>query len=414
MGEAAGRLPGAAAALLASPMVLTGFFVSAVAAQPAALAPRLGIDARLRYETAADDGFAMAADALTLRVRPSLEAPIDDRVWAVLEGEFIAAIEGQYEDRVGSTEPLPVIPDAEVIELNRASLNAEPLDGVTISVGRQRLSLDDERFIGAVDFRQNDQTFDAVSVSAVLAGGVTADAAYVWRVNRVFGRRSDIGRFEGDSFILNAGAPTAVGRLIIFHYALDLNVETGSSNPNAASSATTGVRLEGRRNRDNVGLEWEAAFARQRDYADNPATYEADYWLAGLAASVRNLTIGGRIETLGSNGAQAFQAPLGTLRAFQGHADVFLVTPAEGVRDVSVSGEARLGDIGPLRAISLNARRHWFEADAASTRFGEEWNVGFKAKIKSIAAISIERAAYRADEFGEDVDRWWFSLRRRF
>ena len=43
-------------------------------------------------------------------------------------------------------------------------LTNSSLPGTTVTLGRQRIVLDDHRFVGNVGWRQNEQTFDAIRV----------------------------------------------------------------------------------------------------------------------------------------------------------------------------------------------------------------------------------------------------------
>ena len=56
--------------------------------------------------------------------------------------------------------------------------------------GRQRITLDDHRFIGNVGWRQNEQTFDSVRVTTNLIPDLKLDYSYIWEVQRIFGSKS--------------------------------------------------------------------------------------------------------------------------------------------------------------------------------------------------------------------------------
>ena len=57
----------------------------------------------------------------------------------------------------------PVVADPENYDLNRLQLTNSSLPGTVITLGRQRILLDDQRFVGNVGWRQNEQTFDALA-----------------------------------------------------------------------------------------------------------------------------------------------------------------------------------------------------------------------------------------------------------
>lgn len=374
---------------------------------------RLFADVRLRYERVADDLFEENATALTARVRLGIEAPVVEKTSVLLEFEGIGALADGFDDAVGDPENRPVVTDADIGELNRFQLTTTAIPHTQVVLGRQRIALDDERFIGRVAFRQNEQTYDAVRVSTDPIGPVVIDAAYIRRTNRILSRRSPFGRFNGDSYTVNVAAPTPIGQISVFHYALDLAVSNDTGEADTASSRTSGVRVEGRNHWDEIALRWEGSYARQTEFADAPVEYSAIYWLAGLTVDIGPASAGFRTEVLGGGEAQPFQTPLGTLHKFQGKADVFLTTPDTGIRDHAVALDWRFGDVWRFKNIQAKARYHWFDADAGDDRLGEEFDFGLAAKFRG-ATISAEYADYRADAFAADISRLWLTVERKF
>lgn len=375
--------------------------------------PRLFGSARLRYEGVEDESKPARADALTLRVRAALEAEALPGATLLIEGEGVASLLDRFDDGRGLAPEFPVVADPEGIALNRAQLSLRLPGSARAILGRQNLNLDDERFIGTVDFRQNAQTFDAVRLTATPLKSVLVDVAYVGRVNRVLGPRNALGAFEGASVLANVNLPAPLGRLALFHYALDL--ETGPAGAQSAdfSSQTTGLRLTGAKFWHGGGLHWEASYAHQRDFADNPADYRADYWLAAASLDLERASLTLRAESLGGGGAQAFQTPLATGHAFQGDADVFLVTPQQGVVDYSAALGWRFGSFGVVRNLAATLRAHRFSAEADGARFGQEIDVGMRFGIGR-ASFGLDYAAYDADTFAQDVRRLFFTVARTF
>ncbi|NWG70762.1 MAG: alginate export family protein [Parvularculaceae bacterium] len=398
---------------MASPAARAG------AAQDAAQAPtpldaQLFGDIRFRYEHARDGGRPLDASAATLRLRAGLEVSLEDGLTGLAEFEGAEAFVDAYDDLIGPPENRAVVADPAFAELNRLYVRMSPLKGASITVGRQYLSLDDERFIGRVAFRQNDQTLDAVRLEAALPLGLDVEAAYIWSVNRILSDRNPNGRFRGDSAVINASLRTPVGRIAGFYYALDLETGPRTAPDASASSKTVGVRWEGRSAAfDPAVLRWEGSYARQTEFADAPLPYAADYWLGAASAEIGRLTFGGRFELLGRGGARAFQTPLATLHAFQGAADVFLTTPSEGVRETALRIDWRAGEIGPFTSVAAFASGHQFK-DASGTRlFGREMNAGLKGSFRGVG-LAVKVARYEASSFGEDVRRIWLSAERAF
>ncbi|MGF1543328.1 MAG: hypothetical protein ACFB00_02265 [Parvularculaceae bacterium] len=375
----------------------------------------------MRYEFAADEAFPRDAHALTAQARLAVETSLTKRIDALVEGEFVGAIVDDFNDASGgppSSDEIgrPFVVDPNTAELNRFQLSAELAPNARATVGRQRLSIDEERFLGRVAFRQNEQTFDAVRFEAEPVAGAFVDVGYFRRVNRIFGGDSDAGAFRGDSYFVNAGATTPIGRFTFFRYAFDLELAPGEVNPtleDLASSVTTGGRWNERWGWRDGHLALRAAYARQREFADAPIAYDANYWLGAAEARFGRLTGEFRYEILSAGGGRAFQAPLGTLHKFQGFADVFLVTPDVGIVDASIGARVRFGSAGPFRGVGAFARGHAFEAEDGGARLGREIDFGVSATVAGVKA-SLVAAFYDADAFGTDTERFWATLSRRF
>ena len=54
-----------------------------------------------------------------------------------------------------------MVADPKGTELNQGYVQYKGIDNVGLKLGRQRINLDNQRFIGGVGWRQQEQTFDA-------------------------------------------------------------------------------------------------------------------------------------------------------------------------------------------------------------------------------------------------------------
>ena len=370
-------------------------------------------ETQLRYEGAENDVSPQRADGVTQAIRAGLETNLTKGLSFLAEGEFVYAIVDDFNDGTGNNPTRPVIPNPDTFELNRIQLQATLSENAFVTIGRQIIALDDQRFIGPARFRQNNQTFDGVHFSYRAGDRATIQAGYFNQVNRILGGDNVNGRFEGDSYFINTSIRTPVGRLGAFHYALDLETGPAGARNNRFSSKTTGVRLEGRHHRDVVGLDWVASYARQSDFADNPNDYSADYWLAGATGYFGALQAGFQYESLGAGEGDAFQTPGGTRRKFQGLADLFLVTPADGVDDYNVSAGLNFLELGAFSGVSALIRHHWFRAERGGSNYGTEIDLIVKAKFEGID-WSFGFAHYSANNFATDTDRVFVNITKRF
>jgi hypothetical protein len=353
------------------------------------------LDARLRMEDVDQDGVADEAHAVTLRARLGFET---GKVWDtsfLAEGEGIVPLRDDYrpDSAVATKTNYPVVTDPETYEMNRLQLTNTSLPGTTITLGRQRIGLDDQRFVGGSAWRQDEQTFDALRIVNKSVKNLTLDAAYLNQVNRVNGPDSPQGRYHGDSVLLNAGYQTKAGKITAFGYLLDF--ENIATVPAAVrdSTSTIGLRFAGERPAGAVKLGYSASYATQRDYADNPLSFDLDYLAAEFAATWKqfNATVG--TERLEGNGVKGFTTPLGTLHKFNGWADKFLATPPNGLEDDYVTIGATVKKIAGLDSLAVIVGFHDYAAERISADYGDEWNLSLAAKFKR-ATLLLKYADY--------------------
>ncbi|MEL7197810.1 MAG: hypothetical protein AAGL10_05785 [Pseudomonadota bacterium] len=361
-------------------------------------------DTRLRYEYVNTLDQPSNGEALTLRVRPSVELSPVSGLSFLAEAEAIVSLLPDRLNGFVSGSTRPGIADEETLELNRLQVSFGPSDGIDFTLGRQRISLDDERFIGIVDFRQNQQTYDAATMAIVGPANLTLRAGYIWRVGRVLGPERPDGVFDSDSFYVNAALPLMFGQISAFHYDLDLDDRAGQK----IRSRTTGGSLRGRAFPSEFGLFWELGYAKQESESASP-----EYARAALKAERGEVALSVKFERLGSEDGVAFQTPLATLHRFQGPADLFLTTPAQGIEDIEVNAVWRLGSLGPARGTRLSVQYNSYTPANGPGKYGDEWSGEIGATIAS-TRMSAAVAHYRAQDFASDTTRLWLTIARKF
>jgi hypothetical protein len=139
---------------------------SALAAETWGEALREGdviVDLRARFESVEQGGFASSADALTNRLRVGFQtAPLKGTAFLV-EGVVVDDLVTDYNSTTNGLAQYPVVADpADFAAINRFALINKSLDRTTLTFGRQRIVLDDQRFVGNVGWRQHEQTFDGL------------------------------------------------------------------------------------------------------------------------------------------------------------------------------------------------------------------------------------------------------------
>lgn len=366
-------------------------------------------EARLRYEHVDRDDLAAQANALTVRARAGLVAS-HGALSASVVGQGTLAVIDRFYDGLNGAATRPIVADPQNVALYIAQLRYRT-KAVTLTAGRQKIMLDDERFVGNVGFRDNGQTFDAVRAELTPAKGVKLDVAYAWSARTIWGFQGRGVRQQavsGDNILANLSYVTPVGTLTGFAYLVDQ--DEAAVQAFRLSSHTYGVRLAGARSLSKAAkLSYQISYARQSDYHRNPNDYRADYWLADATLDVRGWKWNGGYEVLGaSHGVpfSSFQTPLGTNFKFQGWADIFLTTPANGVRDLYVGGGYGWKQMGPFTGVTLAASWHRFDSDRLDQHYGDEIDLIASAKVRKVA-LSVRYARYDARAMASGTEKLW-------
>ncbi|WP_434405523.1 hypothetical protein [Sphingobium sp. DN12] len=366
-------------------------------------------EARLRYEHVDQDGLAQQADALTVRARAGLTAS-SGALSATLVGQGTLAVIDRYFDGFDKAATKPLVADPQNVALYIAQLQYRT-KALILTGGRQKIVLDDERFVGNVAFRDNGQTFDAVRAELTPAKGLKLDVSYAWSVRTIWGLQGKGARQQavsGNNILANLSYATPLGTLSGFAYLVDQ--DEAAVQGYRLSSQTYGVRLVGSQPLSKFAkLAYQLSYARQSDYHRNPNDYAADYWLADATLDLHGWKLNAGYEVLGaSHGAAltSFQTPLGTNFKFQGWADKFLTTPANGMRDLYVGTGYGWKQVGPLSGVALAATWHRFESDRLDQHYGNEWDLIASAKLRR-TALSVRYAHYDARAMATDTDKLW-------
>lgn len=365
------------------------------------------IDLRLRYEYVEQDGLPEKAKAATARTRLGYQSGELYKWSGVLEVENVAEITDDYNNTVNGKTAYPTVADPENTEINQAYLKFAGIPDTAVTGGRQRIVLDDHRFIGDVGWRQNNQTFDAVVVANTGLPETSLKYGYIYNVNRIFGEKSSAGDWGSKSHFLHAeNTHYPFAQLLAYAYLLDF----GGDSP-ANSNQTYGLALKGKGDlNDAWGWQYRLEFARQSDYGDNTADYAANYYHIAPAVKYAGVTATLGYEVLGSDGgASGFRTPLATLHKFNGWADKFLTTPAAGLEDLYLDVSYTLngldGKCAFLNGLKATLQLHKFSAEDGGADFGNEWGVYLVQPLGEHMYAALKYADYSADDFSADTQK---------
>jgi hypothetical protein len=371
------------------------------------------IDARLRYESVDQNGLVKDSDALTVRLRSGIEAKKGP--FAVLiEAEGTLAISEKYNSGLNGKTTSPIVADPQNIELNRAQIQFTGLPKTVVTLGRQRINLDDQRFVGSVGWRQNEQTFDAVRAEWSGIKDIKADVTYAWSDRTIWGVDGFGGRqqaISGDNVFANLSYKHKYAALTGFAYLVDQDEAVVQGF--RLSSKTLGARAAGAVPLSKkVKFSYAISYARQTDYQNNPNNYAADYYLGELGLEANGFKLLGGFEQLGADNGIAltsFQTPLATLHKFNGWADKFLTTPANGLEDAYGTLSYTKPKVGLFDSIGLTATYHDYRSDRLNLHYGTEIDLQVAAKMKKYNFI-IKYADYNAKAFATDTKKFWASV----
>jgi len=325
-----------------------------------------------------------------------------------VEADHVAIIGAErYNSTENGKTRFPVVADPPGFDLNQAYLKYTT-KALAVTAGRQRILLDDQRHIGGVAWRQNEQTFDGIRLQYQLTQATTIDYSYLWNVHRIFGPDDGLqpSDWHSQSHLLNVGYQFAEHQLLRgFSYLQDFTNDNGPEN----SVASYGIAYAGSFSNWSVTAE----VARQTDHADNPQNFRTHYISLALSYTARSLKLQTGYDILGSDaGIAGFRTPLATLHKFQGWSDRFLSTPVSGVKDL------HLGFSNTRAALEFGASWHKFSAVRYSNSLdiapgkdlGQEINVFAGYKFNRHLSLQLKFAAYRARKFSADVTKAWLSV----
>ena len=380
------------AALLSAP--------SAFAADPAhgkgitdALADsKANLSFRARYEGVDQDGIDENASALTVKSRFTLTTGTYSNLSLGLEVDNGSALIDDYNSKTNGNTDYPVVADPKGTDVNQGYVKYDN-SGFSAVVGRQRILHNNQRFVGGVGWRQNEQTYDGVRAQ-YKSGAVSVDYSYIHNVNNIVAKND-----SGDFHLANLGYKfNKDHKAAAFAYILDFNDAVTNS------SSTYGALYNGKFGPVIVN----ASVASQSDNGDNPNSYTATYLNAEVGSKFGAVTVLGGYELLGSDNGVGFNTPLATKHKFQGWADKFLGTPGDGIEDVYLTVK------GAVSGVKLAATYHNLTSDVNGIDYGSEIDLVANYTVNKNYAVLAKFAGYSADDYATDTSKLWLQVVAKF
>lgn len=371
---------------------------------------------RPRFEFVDDAGAATADPAKAFIVRTVLGyklAPIAG-ITAYAEAEDIRALGDDYHVPVVQAKPAY----ATVVDPEGTAVNQAWLAGYGFKVGKQKVVYNNARFIGDVGFRQDDQTFTAISYEkAKLLSWLDVQASYANKVAMINGQDGDI-----SLPIVNLKARTPLGaNVTLFWAGLEGKEAAGLTVPAAGLLANTGkdksreyrvLKIDGKKGK----FLYDLSYGKQSAYADGTTANapDAEYRDIQLGYDFGPVLVKIQQETL----EQGFQTPLATLHAFNGWADRFLATPTGGLVDTNIKLSGKAAGLGLALAV------HRFEAESGGKTFGNEIDASVSKTFTPQWSAMVKVAKYNGSDeitapanqvaYSKDVLKAWAQVEYKF
>ena len=357
---------------------------------------------RVRYETVEDDNANDDASALTARARLGYETASIEGFKVLAEYDHVAALQDDYESK-SSTGPTnaatSVVADGKGGDFNRVQISYAN-DDLKAVLGRQRIILDNARFVGNVGWRQNEQTYDALRLDLTAVKDLNATYVYMNQVNDIFYNDTAV-----KNHLLNVGYKMPAGKVSTYAYLLEAD-ESGDES----TLDTFGLSFKGKMPVDDLELLYAVEYATQTANAGTSGAddLDADYSFIEGGVKVSGVTLLAGQETLGGDGTSSFSTPLATKHAFNGWADKFLGTPPNGLKDLYAKA------VGKVSGVKLVAVYHDYSTDKDGDDLGSEINLLAAKKINSNFSAGIKYASYSAGDTGVDTDKLWLFGEAKF
>lgn len=361
----------------------------------------------LRYRSAHIDtaGYAQPANANTLRVSLGYLWTITADWSAYAEGTRVFGLFGNdYNSGANGNSHLPSESDPPSREISSFWLQYRAA-AAQARLGRQYVNLDNQRFFTSGLWRQNPQSFDALSAVWRLTDATTLRYLYLDKVQRTVGHDypdPDQREWSLQGHLLHADRSLPLGALAVYGYFVENYTQP------KYSWRTLGLRWTGDKTFGASRLAWALESAQQSNWRNNPAQYTAGYHLVELSYGVPAISIKVGDEVLGSDGRTPFSSPYGSNHAFNGWASEFKNIPLGGLDDRYISA---FGKFSARWSWTLTA--HNFFAERSDRHYGSEIDTSLGYALSRNWSIELDYANYRSDGFALSERKLWAMLEYR-
>lgn len=382
--------------------------------------------ARYRFQQIDDPGRG-DANASTLKLRLSANWTNQANWDSFVQADYVHAFNEDDYNSVTVTRATSPIPDVPSAEINQAWLKYSSDSDWSAILGRQLLSFDNERHISSVEFWQNDQTFDALTLAYNDSIQWHLTYSYISKVHRIFSDDSkailpteDI-RFDSNPNrpFLELGNHDHNTHLVNLNYAINQYVDLtayayliDNKTAQQLSSNTYGIRVDGAIKPDLVKYGYTAEVAHQQTADTSPWDFNGDYVFGELSAQYKSHLLAISHERLSENNGFAFATSLGNNHKFLGWADIFTsYLNNDGVRDTYITYRGR---VAKLR---WQIVAHQFASDTTGAVIGQEVDIEVAYRYDRDWELTLLHSSFLTkngldglDATQNDLQSWTLSL----
>jgi len=355
---------------------------------------------RWEYVDIDNDG-KKTANAGTVRAQLGFKLSKDAFSFYV-ENLLVATFADKYAPQRGGYELVPDEPRDRITQLWVSYKQSLFGTNLALKLGRQVINIDNQRFVGAVNWRQTPQTFDAARVD--LKGEKFPFKPHL-TVAYICDRQGVVSKLT--TYNICGGGPISYSWVGHLGFSLPYGVKGAIYDYYFRKFADTyGLNLHGNFKVNMVNLNYWLEYALENVHNKVANVYDNSYyWHIKVGGSIKT-DYGVPFVTLGFERLDKhFITPLATLHKFNGWADVFLKYTATsnnyGLNDyyASVGFKNRL--IGKVMGVY-----HKFTAtddfQNGGDNFGDEWDLLYTrplniGKLKNLS-FTLKFAKYNADD----------------
>ena len=356
-----------------------------------------------------------AGSAASYRLRLSWQQPLYSALEAKIAFDHIATYWQENHSDGVRFNSMPVIPDTPSTQINEAWISGH-WQALKVKIGKQRISLNNQRHIGSNGFWQDEQTFNATQLNYAAGMSTTINLSYLSKAYRITGPQAGayLKPSDHNNLALNGLRPkellgehnlkTLVAALkttiLDTHKVSAYYIDNDNLTAPTLNYRSFGTSYQWKQAFGTVKAAFEADLSLQQRNDINQIPYSR---IRGELNN-RHWHFALEQEQLGSKSGTAYITPMASLHDFQGFADQFLSTPSQGVTDHNI--QARYVFSGYKATVT----GHHFTGYSNTQYLGKELDIDIKLPDIYQLKTHLRYAYFAAPSTQQDVQRLFLTI----